>query len=84
MMHLAGTLAIASSLVVAVVSVVSGATFTSVFLRAATTLVGLTLLSLIMYRITLPPTQESAEPSARPADDGTRGTRIDLVAGDER
>ncbi len=83
MMRLARALAIISSLVVAVVSLVSGANLTSVFLRAAATLLALTFLSLVMYRITLPESPAAAEPLAPAANDGTRGTRIDLMAGDE-
>ena len=43
------------------------------------------LWALIMYRITLPASPDAAGPSPEtPAADSTRGTRIDLLAGDEQ
>jgi len=85
MMKLASTLAISSSLIVAIVSLASGASVVSIFIRAAVTLLGFTFLALIMYRITLPASPDAAGPSPEtPAADSTRGTRIDLLAGDEQ
>ena len=64
MIKLACTLTIASSLIVALASLASGASAVSIFIRAATTLLSLTFLSLLMYRVTLPSSQDASEPLA--------------------
>jgi hypothetical protein len=81
-LKLASTVTMATSLIVAVVSLAAGATMISVFIRAATALLTLGFLSLLIHRISLP--AEPDPPMSPPADNAMRGTRIDLLAGDER